>query len=165
MTAQVLFPTGGALAVFPRKSMACYIRGHPSLTLWARLLETTGVMACLEREGAAPASICAGGLPWISRTLFAPVDAAFASLSPALLAWLFAPLNRPLARLIALTHILRGDTYLYTCTLAESLSAWGSLQRECVRGGRARVPPTPVRRSGGLPSPIAAGYPRAARAS
>lgn len=143
----MLFPTGHSLAAFPRKSLACYIRQHPTLTFFARLLTLTGVMACLETAGDASASVCAGGVPWVSRTVFAPVDSAFASLSPALLAWLFSPLNRPLARLIALTHILRGDTYVYTCTLAETLAAWGSFQREWgvravvvgARGGRQQA--------------------------
>jgi len=144
---QVLFPTGNSLAAFPRKSLAAYIRSHPALTQFRRLLEATGVMACLEvgagadrapaAAGAPPA--CEGGVPWVSRTLFAPVDAAFASLSPALLAWLFSPLNRPLARLVALTHVLRGDTYLYTCTLAEAVGVWGPLQQVTESGAFVTV--------------------------
>lgn len=100
---QVLFPTGHPFAKFPSCSLPGYLHGCPDTSLFYRLLDVTGLLGCLRHP--TRGSSCPGGVPWTSRTLFAPTDAAFAKLSLGVLSWLFSPVNRPLARLIALVRV------------------------------------------------------------
>lgn len=113
---RVLTPTRHPWARFPVRSLAGYIAAQPELRTFSRLLIATGLQPCLEAGpppplgwGAGPTTGCPGGMPgawgWDSRTVFAPVNAAFARLSPALQAWLFDPSNVAVARYIALVRV------------------------------------------------------------
>ena len=64
-----------------------------------------------------------------SLTRSAPLDSAFTRLHPALQGWLWDPANTVIARYIALSSFLRGDTYVYDCSFAVLFRAW--------RAGRA----------------------------
>lgn len=119
---RVLRPGGHPLARFPACSLGAALRGAADLQLFSRLLAATGLLGCFDGPGGAaddagggvawrgrgaagdPPTSCPGGSPWTSRTLFAPTDAAFARLSAGVVAWLFHPDNRPLARLVALVR-------------------------------------------------------------
>lgn len=101
----VLAPRGHPLMRFPGRNLSCALEEDPDLSLFTALLRATGLLGCLRHPRAPGAPGCPpGAAPWVSRTLYAPVNAAFAKLSPPILAWLFARPNRGLARYIALVR-------------------------------------------------------------
>ena len=103
MIDDVLFPTQHPLALFPSRSLKRYMLHQPDLTLFTQLLKATALFDCVEDPLLCGNSdACPGGVPWASRTVFAPVDSAFSKLSSQLLAWLFAPANHALVRYILL---------------------------------------------------------------
>lgn len=132
---RVLRPLAHPGARFPEHSLYTLITTHPHLTLFTRLLATAGLLDEL-RLGLDPL--------WRSRTVFAPVDSAFSQFTPGQLAYMLGPAGRELAKYIALTHILRGTTYVYTCALKQIALTRGNVTQIMASGVQLVISWVPI---------------------
>jgi hypothetical protein len=117
-----------AWARFPPGSLADVITGgRPGLGGFAALVANAGLTGFFEGTSGS------GGR---AVTLFAPTDAAFAKLTPPQREHLLGPAGRELARYVALSHVLAGDSYVYACGLAGAAAVLGNVTQAMASGAR-----------------------------
>jgi len=126
---RVMPPLGHAWAAFPRTSLYGAITGHPQLGLFTQLLYNAGLLGDLLLANAS----------WRAKTVFAPLDAAFGQLTQRQLDYLLGPAGRALARYVALSHVLRGVTYVYSCALAAAAATLGNVTQATESGAQVVV--------------------------
>lgn len=123
---RVLRPLGHPWATFPPGSLFDLITSHPEMTLFTQLLVNAGLLDDLLRANGT----------WHSKTVFAPLDCAFDKLSQPQRDYLLGSAGREVARYIALSHFLRGVTYVYCCALKEATQTLTNLTQVMESGAK-----------------------------